>query len=338
MKVQRLIFEDPLSNNKNKSAQYFVNTKLEKDLFHRIFIDYFENRIHPKILSKKYGICFKIIKYEMYKTGFTLASYLEAKYSKEYLEGELLNMTFKQLADNLKLSLGELRTLLRKKEIKRDTSVFYLKNKVNQEFFTDVKFQKEFFYFLGLFVTDGYIVNKNLCRIVIKNEGSKELLESIAKVAGHSNVRELKQGFYSLSFKSKELIDKLLEVGVPFERKTYNLKKIQIPNKECLYSFLAGALDGDGHIDFNKSPFGYRNSLGYCLGNYCFDFLDNLKNDIKNQIGFDFKIRKDGNFYTLTLGTRSGSKEFFENMYKVTPFKLESKYILYCKIVNKVMI
>ncbi len=311
---------------------------MTNELFNSLVDDYFEKRICVNELCIKYGLKKRAILYLMSKTGFTKQSYLREKYSEEYLTKELECMTFKQLSSKLNITLGELRVLLKYKNIKRDTSVFYKKNIVNPDFYNNKEFEKEFYYFVGLFVTDGCFSKNNLI-ISIKNKDSLELLTKLANIAGHNNIRSLKGGYNKLSFSCKKLKNKLIELGVPEKNKTYTLRDIYIPNSECLYSFLCGALDGDGHIGFQKSIYGYKVALDYTLCNYNYDFLINLQTKIKNLLGFDSVVQKHkSSIPALIIGARNKSEIFYKNMYHTSPLYLKCKYKIYLDVINKVMI
>lgn len=315
---------------------------LSKEIYDLIFQDYFEKRIHSSELAKKYGVKEAKIKYEMYKSNFTQASYLRFKYSKEYLEKELLENTFEELSKKLNLSLGELRVLIKNHNIKKDIKTFRLKYKVNPDFYLNKKYEKEFYYFVGLLVTDGYIVNKNSCKIVIKNKGSKELLQSLSNVIGHGIVKSLKNDFYCLTLTDSCLITKLQEIGVPLKNKTYLLKDVYIPNKDCFLSYLAGILDGDGSVKFIKNKFNKGTTLTYKLCNYNIEFLLNLQQKIKNFLSLESSVytgKKEKNeIPSLCVGVKQGSHFLFHSIYKTSPLYLKCKYQRYLNVINNVMI
>ena len=173
-------------------------------------------------------------------------------------------------------------------------------------------------------------------KIAIKNKGAEELLQKLAKFVGHNHIKKYKD-YYVLVLCDKILKEKLITLGIPEKDKTHTLKDIYIPNSDCLYSFLCGALDGDGHIGFSKSPFGYKTSLSYSLCNYNIEFLENLSKKIKDLLNFDSTIQYTSKSIipVLSIGVRNGSKEFFENMYHVSPFYLDCKYQIYQEVINK---
>lgn len=314
-------------------------TKQEKENFEKqLFQLYFEDRLHHTEVSKILGIPSDSVLYYTSKTGFTRASYLRYKYDKSFIEQKLINNSYESVAKELNLTLGEFRVLVKNHDIKTDITVKYLKNKVNDSFYCDKKFEKEFYYFVGLFASDGGFHGKSNMRINIKNKGAEKLLTQLANCAGHDNVKSYKNDFFELNFDNVGLKNKLLEIGIPNFKKTYNLKDIFVPNKDALYSFLCGLMDGDGSVKSLPSKFGYRVSLTYEVSNYNLEFLENLAIKIKSMIGFNTNISKKGSISAIYIGSRNGSKEFFKSMYEISPFKLECKYQKYLDIINKVMI
>ncbi len=316
-----------------------LKTKLNIDLYNNIFYDYYIKRYHAKELEKKYNMSYKKIKYEMYKSGFTQANFLLKLYSKEFLEEFIKDKTWEKSAKELDLTLSEFRCLLNKYNIKRNTCEYYKINKVNAAFYTSKKYEKEFYYFLGLFITDGCFKGKNSMAIVIKNIGAKELLNKLANTGGHNNIRKYND-FYSLIFNDKNLKEKLLNLGIPEKGKTYNLSSLILPtNKNNLYCLLCGMMDGDGGVYFQKSKFGYRVALTYRICNYSSEFLTKLQLHIKTHLGFRFKVQNyNKGIPKLVLTKRNNSELFFKNMYSICPFYLKCKYKIYLDVLNKVMI
>ncbi|HMT01747.1 MAG TPA: hypothetical protein PKD00_00315 [Burkholderiales bacterium] len=316
-------------------------TRKELLLFTKeVQLDYFEKRMTLDELVEKYKRKKATIQYHLMKAGITRAGYLKKRYTKEYLENALTTTTYKTLAKKLNCTLGEFRRLVHFHNIKRNTAQFYKKNIVKEEFYSSKKFEKEFYYFVGLFVTDGCFSGKNSMKISIKNKGAKELLTSLSSIIGNNNVKIYNSEFYTLTLTDRNLKEKLLSLGIPEKEKTYLLRDIYIPNSDCLYSFLAGALDGDGHIDYQLSYLGYRTSIGYALCNYNIEFLKNLKLKIKDILNFNCIIHFSlkGGLPVLVIGARNNSKKFFNNLYAISPIFLKCKYEIYQSVINKVMI
>jgi hypothetical protein len=57
------------SNNSGHERPTQYSTKLDKKLFDAIFHGYFVERLHANKLAKKYNLCPRQIKYEMYSTS-----------------------------------------------------------------------------------------------------------------------------------------------------------------------------------------------------------------------------------------------------------------------------
>lgn len=119
-------------------------------------------------------------------------------------------------------------------------------NKPTNDKYKREDFIKEFYYFAGLFASDGGFHGKHTMRICIKNEGARTLLEKLAEFFGHNNVRAYALAYYEINVTSEELAKMLVGIGIPRERKTYELRSVKIPSREALMSFLCGYMDGDG--------------------------------------------------------------------------------------------
>lgn len=308
--------------------------KIKKEVYHY----YFEKGLHSKVVSQLLGISPYMVMYYAGQFNTTQSKSRRDKYSLEELSQMLETMSYVELAKKLEMSLGQLRVVLNKKGYRRPQD-FNKKNIVNPEFYLSPKYSSYFYYYLGLFVTDGSF-HGNTARIVIKNEGSLELLQKLASVIGHNHILQLKNGFNSLSVNDKQFCEYLVKIGVPETRKTYNLKNIHITNRKDLMCFLAGALDGDGHIGFSKSKFGYRVALAYSLCNYNIEFLENLKKLIQSLTEYKCSVQytKKSLLPILNIGVRQGSHNFFKEMYSTSPIFLSGKYNTYLSVLNKTMI
>lgn len=302
-----------------------------------IFKEYLENRTALSIISDMVGLSRGSIMYHVGQFKTTQVNYLRQKYSKEFLEDFIRDKTYLEASKVLNISFGTFRSLLSYHAVKRDSD-YFIKNVVNKEFYTDRKFEKEFYYFAGLFATDGGFHGKNTMRINIKNKGAKELLTKLSNFMGHNNIREYKNSYYESSFTSVGLKKRLLEIGIPEHNKTYLIRDVYIPNKECLYSFLCGSLDGDGTIACSKSPYGYYTSLRFNLCSYSYEYLLNISSKIKDLAGFDSVIDINKSMSNLRIGRTLNVDKFLQEMYSVTPFKLSCKYQKYLNVINKVMI
>lgn len=138
---------------------------------------------------------------------------------------------------------------------------------------------EEFFYFLGLIITDGHLVVDNLKRknyqakLYTSFREEKELiLKLIFDLLGYrASVRERRTGFtnnlsYEIYISSKKLCTFLLSLGIPSGEKSKSVKVPEVlfgEKEKNILSFVRGVIDGDGSIN--------KNSVKICSGSK--DFL-----------------------------------------------------------------
>lgn len=312
-----------------------MNTQQVEHLKKQIYIEYLENQKDAVTVGSLLNISPHKVKYYAYSFKTNKIDFLRTKYTKEFLVNLIEGKTFKEAGKILNLSLSTFSNLLRFHNIHRDHYSLYKKNKVNVDFYEDEKYDKEFHYFLGLFASDGGF-HKNTMRISIKNKGAKELLNKLALSVGHNNIRSYKNDYFELNLSDKNLVKKLIDLGIPYKNKTYKLEDIYIKNAECLLCFLCGLFDGDGHVSYSKSKFGYKTSLGFNICNYNEIFLLNLQKKIKDMLGFNSIVYKcKSSIPVIYIGARNNSKLFFEKMYSTSSLYLECKYSIYKDIISK---
>lgn len=142
---------------------------------------------------------------------------------------------------------------------------FNMQTKDPKKFMIVKNKNEDFYYLIGLIVTDGYLeyVSPDLktrtwC-VSIKNM-HRDFLESIKnKLGGTISKHKHKDSFaYTLNFNNKELVDYLLsEVGLTHNKSlTVDIKKWFITlTEQQKWWFWRGVLDGDGSIFFTiKNP------------------------------------------------------------------------------------
>jgi hypothetical protein len=302
---------------------------------------YFEKRLSKQEVSSQLGISVAMVSYYTCKTGYTLASYVYEKYSKEYLESILKANTVEKASIILNLPFQSLRYLLTKKGIK--LKEYRKKNLVSRDFLDNhnTKYKKEFWYFLGLVASDGYIKEKsNSIRISIKNKGAKDLLTNLGIAIGHSNVLKTKSDFYEITFNSKELIGLVKQYGIPSSNKTYLLQDVKIEDKESLFCFMAGLIDGDGNLATTQSIFGYKTSFRVSVSNYNKEFLYNLSIYIKEYAGYNsviYEPRIGGKThnYSLNINKKNNSVDFMKELYNTSPLYLSCKHKIFYDYIHQ---
>jgi len=119
----------------------------------------------------------------------------------------------------------------------------------------------EFYYFLGLLITDGHIVYPKRYKVNLytSNEEEKEMIvRLISKLFKYkASIRSRKTGFsrrenYEIYISSKKLCVFIINyVGIPYGSKSTNVrvpKLLFTSNNACIGNFLRGVIDGDGTI------------------------------------------------------------------------------------------
>lgn len=146
-------------------------------------------------------------------------------------------------------------------------------------------------YFLGLLLTDGYIVsNRNQVGIDLVDE---DCIKFLSKTIGKeyntypSNRRhelnnktiEDKQNKYRLLLSDKELIEDLQRFGV-IEHKTNIIPAPRLLPEEEKYIpyIIRGIIDGDGNIDIQN------NTVGFRIGTKSLEFAEWIKNVLTNKM------------------------------------------------------
>ena len=182
---------------------------------------------------------------------------------KSIIDLYLKRETQKSICNKLGITRGVIDALVRKYHLTRfrDRKLSYCKN-TNPE-------KPEFWYFLGLFASDGNLYFKSHSVDTIQFMlDDKDALDDVKEILGcTSNVKQYKKsGKYRwyLSISDTSIIKTVRKV---FEddcyRKTFSLKFPKIPNKNSLIMFLRGFFDGDG--SFAKSAIdGFYNFKIFC--------------------------------------------------------------------------
>lgn len=162
-------------------------------------------------------------------------------------------------------------------------------------------------YFLGLLLTDGYVVsNRNQVGIDLVDEDCiKFLSESIGKTYNkyeRNRTHELngkiiqdKKPIYRLLLTDKDLINNLKRFGV-IEHKTDCIPApILFEDEEKFIPYIIrGIIDGDGNIDIRN------NTIGLRIATKSEEFAIWIKNSLENKMFFqDVQIHNNNNIYVV---------------------------------------
>jgi len=171
--------------------------------------------------------------------------------------------TQKKICETLSIGRYTIDRLVKKYSLVRfrDRKLSYCSN-VNPE-------EPEFWYFLGLFASDGNLYLKsNSVDTIQFTLDDKDALESIKDILGFNNeIKYYKRGNkmrWYVSISDASLIKAVKDImGSDCYRKTFSLKFPNIPNTECLSMFLRGFFDGDGSFSVSAIK-GFYNFKIYC--------------------------------------------------------------------------
>lgn len=185
----------------------------------------------------------------------------------------------KDICNTLQITRGKIDTFVRKYNLKRfrDRKNYICKN-------IDIN-NPDFWYFLGLFASDGNLCVCDGIDIIQFTLDDKEALEDIKNILGYTgNIYEYNKTNklrYYLKISDTKLINTVKSVFDNCYRKTHSLIFPQINDKNTLKMFLRGFIDGS-FTKYNNSKF-YKFKL-YCASNL---FMIEFNNCISNIINGD---------------------------------------------------
>lgn len=218
----------------------------------------------------------------------------EIKNSCNDLENNIITMylnrfTQKKICSTLNIKRGKIDTLVKKYNLTR-----FRDRKLSYCTHTDIN-NPEFWYFLGLFASDGNLYLKsNQVNTIQFTLDDKEALVCVKNIIGCNNevkcyIKSKKPRYY-LSVSDTVLIKTVQQIfNSSCYRKTFNLKFPIIKNKVYLSMFLRGFFDGDG--SFTKSRIkGFYNFRLYCASK---DFILSLYNILKENLDIKVHLYKD---------------------------------------------
>lgn len=202
----------------------------------------------------------------------------------------------------------------------------------------------QFYYFLGLVVTDGYIDLKNH-RVVIRmrNAGTKDALESLKDYFEFTgSVHCYKNCDYDLCITSRELIDFMETLDISGVEKTYKVSLPNtFPNDDCARMFARGVFEGDGTVHLIKNKFGtfWGGEFKLVMGSPKFiqEFIRFLEEFVDIKTVEKFQITRGKSYSKIEL-TVSQSKEFYKWIYKgFDNFRISEKYKKVCLITEEIV-
>lgn len=182
----------------------------------------------------------------------------------------------------------------------------------------------EAYYWSGFITADGYINHSNRPRLSIRiqKRDEKHLIKFANFVNFQHSLKEYR-GYPSLDLRDKKSI---LEFATKFDLKkdkTHNppdFVKLNFSNRSLAIAYMAGFIDGDGHISRNNHD---NPCIDIACHFNCKDFLQNLKKCIYSSLNFSDKYRHNGRQYKdrntdmfrVTIGHRKVLESFKKEVY-----------------------
>lgn len=219
--------------------------------------------------------------------------------------------------------------------LKYEDKYFY-----NKDFFHTID-TAEKAYWLGFVVADGSVIydtdNRQYgmsIKLQIKDKGHlKKFNKSIGgnvevktfTKKGNFPDKQYNDKYYggcSIRLYCQEIANDLISLGV-LPNKTYKTIKLPNLNRELMWHYIRGFLDGDGHICVpqGKNKYGYR--VGFTSN--CESFLLEIQNFFADH-GIVSHINPSRNTYKLEMRSSDSVKIFIENCYKNASVYLDRKY------------
>lgn len=257
----------------------------------------------------------------MSKYGRRMTSSQKEKCIDMYLNGSLLI----DIREEVGFAIPSIRRHLKKEGI--------VLNGVNpRKNYNFEKFNREdvdFWYFLGIFASDGSIQN-NGSQLNISSK-DLEFLQKIQEIfckRGSIRISNVVKGkkYYSLSIYSTQIIN-IVKDELNFSEKTYDIEFPNPPNEDSFFAFMRGVFDGDGCIYKNKS-------VQFCSASDI--FIEGVRKAISD---YNFKLGvynvgvKGGKAKQVhILGGREKRAKFLRRMYKNSEhLRLDRKFKTFIK-------
>jgi hypothetical protein len=184
-------------------------------------------------------------------------------------------------------------------------------------------------YFIGLIVTDGYVIqgtDRKHSSLVGISLTDKDAIDSICELTGANfyqvNKRDKMTKFaYRVNLNGQRFVNQVARLGI-YPRKTYNLGKINFNDDELAYIgyFIRGVIDGDGWIRKDGKEFFISSASKTFI-----EFLTNLMNNVGFDVSYKFVENEYKGYYLI----RSAKKENIDLLKKLVydkPYAMKSKY------------
>ena len=198
-------------------------------------------------------------------------------------------------------------------------------------FMSKLKAEKENFdYFLGIFASDGNVIN-NMVRISGIADENVEFLEHWCsyldnKVYIHRRLRPDKKNYYNeVCFKNQDIVDLLSkEYGIT-PNKTFTVKLPYIN-----WNVIRGVFDGDGCLVKDKRCNSWKFEIVSASEQFAYQLYDFYKEECLHP-----HIYKEHHLYKITILQRKDIHQIFIKLYKDCSYYLKRKYDKFLPVIQE---
>lgn len=202
------------------------------------------------------------------------------------------------------------------------------KNTLYSNFSFEKLDSKEKAYFLGLLITDGYIINNDETHLYIVGISLTDI-DAINSISGLTNASiykvpirdKMTKNAYRINLHGKRYVEQLNRFGV-YPRKTYSMSEIHLneDEKQYLPYVIRGIIDGDGWIRKDGQEF-FISTASESFAKYLVKEMGNLGFDVS----YKFCKNEFNGYYLIRSGKTENIKLLKELIYDI-PYGMQSKY------------
>lgn len=251
------------------------------------------------------------------------------------------NMTLQELSKKYKIHRNNITGILKRRGINIRPQVYFRLHTFNEKIF-DIIDDEEKSYWLGFILGDGSVNHKGLS-VGLATRDIDHLYKLKIFFNGTNNIFSRKdKHFETIIFYSKYLVNTLNYHGI-VQNKTY--QDIRTPKTipiKLLRHFYRGLFDADGWVYCHKYNNSKHNQHGFGCCSHNYDFMDEVKIWINNQLGYQCgyindRYRAIGSAAELSLKGNKVYKDIYQLLYTDATIYLNRKYIKATNFYNKLI-
>lgn len=297
---------------------------------------YLENNMTTAQVAKEFGCSTAVVQRFLKKHSIRkVEGFFPNKEQQQYIKEAVNNkITYKEIAETLNVNCWNITRYINREILHKGKysnvlcKTSWYKNRTAL-----------FWYFAGLFTSDGHLGKFNELRIFQK---ARKYLKNIQLFIGHKGLLYGKSSTCFILSICDEQLHKIFEEAGFTEDKRYTAPFMKANTIENQWIYLRGIFDGDGSFYYKFVSGRFEGSnWEICSGSK--SLVTTLKSFLRSQsINSNIEICKstvNNNYYRLTVRNQKDLKKLFKNLYKTnTKYKLDVKYKkfkLYIKILEE---